>query len=139
MLSGKNQVAAITYLFSLLISSETQLAKFSNTITEFKNLVTENYNENFTIDQYAAKLNISAEVLNQLCKNKTELTAKQLQLDIKITEAKRLLLYASLNTSEIAFKLGFDDNSYFSRIFKKKTGFTPVTFREKYLKSRRKS
>lgn len=135
MLSTNNQVTAISYLISLLSNSEIHHNKLNETIIQFKKLITETYHENFTIEQYADKLNTSSETLNQLCKEEIGLTAKQLQLDLKITEAKRLLLYSSLNTSEIAFKLGFEDNSYFSRIFKKKTSLSPANFREKYLKN----
>lgn len=136
MSSDNNQLTAIPYLISLLSTSEIYRNKLSDTVIQFKQRITENFDENITIEQYAEKLNISAETLNQLCKDETGLTAKQLQLDLKIMEAKRLLLYSSLNTSEIAFKLGFEDNSYFSRIFKKKTNTAPANFRKKYLKSR---
>lgn len=136
MSSDNNQLTAIPYLISLLSTSEIYRNKLSDKVIQFKQRITENFEENITIEQYAEKLNISAETLNQLCKDETGLTAKQLQLDLKITEAKRLLLYSSLNTSEIAFKVGFEDNSYFSRIFKKKTNVSPAKFREKYLKSR---
>jgi transcriptional regulator len=53
---------------------------------------------------------------------------------MKITEAKRLLLYTTLNINEIAFKLGFEDNSYFAKIFRQKTSFSPTAFQKKYLK-----
>lgn len=132
MLSYDNHRTAIPYLISLLSKPETQ-NRLNDTVIRFKKQITENTDGNFTVEQYADKLKISAEILNQVCKNETGLTPKQLQLDIKITEAKRLLLYSSLNTSEIAFKLGFEDNSYFSRIFKKKTDMSPVCFRQKYL------
>jgi len=137
MLSADNQQTAIPYLFSILNNSGT--LKRSDTITKFKKLVSENLDENLTIEQYAEKLKVSTEKLNQTCKTETGFTPKQLQLDVKITEAKRLMLYSSLNTSEIAFKLGFEDNSYFSRIFKKKTDYSPAEFREKYLKKTKKS
>ena len=136
MLSNHNKLVAIPYLISLLSTPLTNRNKLSDTIIKFKQQITENFDKNNTLEQYAEKLNISAETLNQLCKEGTGLTAKKLQLDLKITEAKRLLLYSSLNTSEIAFKLGFEDNSYFSRIFKKKTNTSPVNFRKKYLKIR---
>ncbi|ASE61014.1 helix-turn-helix domain-containing protein [Chryseobacterium indologenes] len=137
MLSGKNQLTAIPYLFSLLNNS--RASRINNTITKFKKLVSENLDKNLTIEQYAEKIGVTIEIFNQTCKAETGFTAKQLQLDVKITEAKRLLLYSSLNSSEIAFKLGFEDNSYFSRIFKKKTDFSPAEFREKYHKNEKKS
>ena len=136
MSSNKNQMTAISYLYSLLTSTKVHETILSDTIKQYKKRITQNFDENSTIEQYAEKLNISTETLNQLCKIETGLTAKQLQLDLKITEAKRLLLYSSQNTSEIAFILGFEDNSYFSRIFKKKTNLSPAKFRKKYLKDR---
>ncbi|MET4083928.1 AraC family transcriptional activator of pobA [Pedobacter sp. UYP30] len=136
MSSNKNQMTAIPYLYSFLTNSEIYQTNLSDTIILYKKRITEKFEKNSTIEQYAKKLNISTETLNQLCKNETGLTAKQLQLDLKITESKRLLLYSSQNISEIAFNLGFEDNSYFSRIFKKKANLSPANFREKYLKNR---
>ena len=72
----------------------------------------ENIHTDLPITAYAERLKTTPETLSELCKVQTGLSAKQLQLDMKITEAKRLLLYTSLNINEIAFKLGFEDNSY---------------------------
>ena len=137
MLLKDNQQTAIPYLVSLLNNPGT--SKKNNNITNFKKLVSENLDKNLTIEEYAEKLGISIETLTQTSKDETGYTPKQLQLDIKITEAKRLMLYTSLNTGEIAFKLGFEDNSYFSRIFKNKTNYSPAEFRKKYLKNKKKS
>ncbi|MGE0076396.1 MAG: helix-turn-helix domain-containing protein [Bacteroidales bacterium] len=134
MLQLGNQSTAISYLYSLLNGFKTDQISLSSSIAEFKRIIAANIDKNLTIEQYAEMLNISAETLNNRCKNEAGLTAKQLQLDLKITEAKRLLLYSSFNTSEISLKLGFEDNSYFSRIFRKKTNYSPANFREKYLK-----
>jgi AraC-like DNA-binding protein len=46
-----------------------------------------------------------------------------------LLEAKRLLAHTKLSVSEISFKLGFEDNSYFGRFFKKYNGLTPERFR----------
>ena len=103
-------------------------------IIAFKKLVSESYAQPHTIECYADKLHLSAEELNSLCKEYSGTTAKQYLLDIKLTEAKRLLLYSDHNVNEIAFRLGFEDSSYFSRIFKRKTSLTPSDFLKKYRK-----
>jgi hypothetical protein len=69
-----------------------------------------------------------------ISQNLSGVSPKQHLLDLKMTEAKRLLLYSGLNISEIAFQLGFEDSSYFARIFKKKAKLSPSLFREKYRK-----
>uniref|UniRef100_F4CE68 Transcriptional regulator, AraC family n=1 Tax=Sphingobacterium sp. (strain 21) TaxID=743722 RepID=F4CE68_SPHS2 len=139
MIVHNNQQMAIPYLFSLLLGSEDKPQGRNDITTRFKKLVTENIDKNYAIEQYAEKLGSTTELLSQACKADTGLTAKQLQLDLKMTEAKRLMLYSSLNASEIAFRLGFEDSSYFARIFKKKANFSPAEFREKYLKNGKKS
>jgi AraC-like DNA-binding protein len=45
-------------------------------------------------------------------------------------EARKLLLSSELSVSEIAYKLNFEDNSYFNKVFKNKTGLTPKRFRD---------
>ncbi len=82
--------------------------------------------------QFAEKLGISTTQLNDICKKYVGTSAKQYILELKLTEAKRLLLYSDHNINEISFGLGFEDSSYFSRIFKNKTSLSPSSFRRKY-------
>lgn len=105
-------------------------------IISFKKLISENHTQPHTIGWYADKLHLHTEELNTLCKESMGTTAKQYLLDIKLTEAKRLLLYSEHNVNEIAFRLGFEDSSYFSRLFKKKNSLAPSDFQKKYRKQR---
>ena len=50
---------------------------------------------------------------------------------LKIEEAKRLLTQSSRSVTDIAGSLGFREVKYFDAIFKKSTGMTPVTYRNK--------
>jgi AraC-like DNA-binding protein len=52
-----------------------------------------------------------------------------------LLEAKRLLVNLDLNIAEIADRLNFNDNSYFTKFFKKYTALTPEEFRRKALKT----
>jgi AraC-like DNA-binding protein len=101
---------------------------------EFKDLVFTNNLEIHSMDQYADTLQISLASLNEICRNFSGSSAKQFLLHLKIAEAKRLLIYSRLNISDIAYRLAFEDASYFARIFKKKTGITPSCFSGKYRK-----
>ncbi len=51
-----------------------------------------------------------------------------------VLEAKRLLYYSEMNTKEIAHTLGYEDHTYFSRIFKRTANLTPLEFRRHYRK-----
>lgn len=129
---------AISYLCSLLSCHKPNLSS-NPTIGEFKKLISETYEARLSVDQYASRLNVSKSDLYTLCLQVTGLTPKQLELDLKVTDAKRLLLYSDLNISEIAYKLGLDDTSYFSRLFKRKTQLSPTEFKQKYRIAGKKS
>ena len=51
-----------------------------------------------------------------------------------VLEAKRLLYYTNMDVKEIAFSLGYEDPTYFSRLFSKVTGISPGAFRQKFHK-----
>jgi AraC family transcriptional regulator, transcriptional activator of pobA len=50
-----------------------------------------------------------------------------------MTEARRLLQSSEQPVAEIAWKLGFDDSSYFIRLFRNETGVSPLAFRKQQL------
>lgn len=87
----------------------------------FLNTVRDTFAERLTIKEYAAKLNITEQKLNELAKKNSGETTQQLINDMIILEAKRLLNYEHLNVKQVALQLGFDDPHYFSRFFKKQT------------------
>jgi AraC-like DNA-binding protein len=69
--------------------------------------------------------------LNRAIKSVSGKTASDLIIERLILEAKRLLLFSDLSNKEVAFKLNYEDPSYFTRIFRRKTGLTPTEFRSK--------
>lgn len=78
---------------------------------------------------YAKNIGISSKRLNQILKQKLNLTAKQIIKQRQITEAKRMLIKGELTTKEIAFTLSFDSLSSFSRFFKQSVGVSPSQFK----------
>ena len=78
---------------------------------------------------YANELNISLKHLNRICNEMLKKTTTQVITDRIILEAKRMLINKNLTVSEVAIRLGYEDYSYFVRLFKKNTGMTPAKFR----------
>lgn len=82
-----------------------------------------------SVQNIADQVFLSANYLSDLLKKETGKTAQEhIHLRL-INKAKDLLLTTNLSVKEIAYDLGFDYPHYFSRVFKSKTGKTPVAFR----------
>ncbi len=88
--------------------------------------------EHKSVSDFAQMMGLSSFQLNKITKTLQGKTFSEMLKERKILECKRLLLGTSLQIKEIAFKLGFDDVSYFSRYFKKQSGLSPIKFRQKH-------
>jgi len=83
------------------------------------------------IASYAEAAGISANYLSRLVKQSTGRSIGAWIDIVRIQKAKRLLASTTLSIIDIATSVGVDDQSYFSRLFKKETGMTPSLFRKK--------
>jgi AraC-like DNA-binding protein len=103
---------------------------YNRHIQGFINLVNKEFSNQHSVLYYANALNITAGHLNYLCNSHLGIGAKKYIQNKIILEAKRLLLYSDLPISEIAYRLDFEDPSYFIRKFKQLTNITPLSFRK---------
>jgi AraC family transcriptional regulator, transcriptional activator of pobA len=104
---------------------KTQALHFGN----FLKILEENYHSTWCVKEYAGYLGISARCLNLVCMEVIQLHTKEVIQTRKIEEAKKQLLNTDMTVSEIGFTLGYQDKTYFTKVFKKKTGKTPSGFR----------
>ncbi|WDF81296.1 helix-turn-helix transcriptional regulator [Mucilaginibacter sp. KACC 22773] len=86
-----------------------------------------------TVTFMAERLNFSSRYLSDMLKQETGKTALELIHLYLITEAKNLLKEGVMNIAEISFLLGFENPTYFSRLFKKEVGVPPNVFRDRHL------
>lgn len=100
------------------------------TVRNFIRLIDKHYDRVRLPGQYAEMLNVTPNHLNALCKEHLGIQAGELIRNRIVLEAKRLLINLDLTVSEIAYKLNFNDNSYFTKFFRKETGMTPEDFRK---------
>lgn len=90
-----------------------------------------------TVQFFADALHVSAAHLGDVLRTHTGQNAQQYLHQAILEKAKGLLLSTSLSVREIAFSVGFENPSYFSRLFKQKTGLTPAEFRHKLVAAKR--
>ena len=98
-------------------------------INTFESLLEEYFRTEKLPSFYAEKLNITLKHLNRICNEILQKTATEVITDRVILEIKRMLIDKQLAVNEVAFKVGYEDYSYFSRFFKKQTGMSPTEFR----------
>ncbi|WP_324673995.1 helix-turn-helix domain-containing protein [Hymenobacter sp. GOD-10R] len=83
-----------------------------------------------TVQHFADALHVSPAHLGDVLRTHTGQNAQQHLHAALLEKAKHLLLGTSWSIREIAFSLGFENPSYFSRLFKQKMGLTPAEFRQ---------
>ena len=94
-------------------------------IERVKFIFQEHLYDNIDLEEVAGKLHLSSSYLGEVFKSYTGLTPYQYYLHLKVNKAKELLEIGELSIKEVAYKLAFEDQYYFSRLFKKKTGVSP--------------
>lgn len=106
------------------------------TISRFNNILSDYFEKGLvkekglpTVQYMANQLNLSARYLSDLLKQETGKTAIDLIHLHVISEAKNLLTGENQSISEIAYSLGFENPPYFSRLFRKEVGMSPIEFR----------
>lgn len=108
-------------------------SRFEVITKSFKSLLEHHFKRVKSPMTYAEYLNISTPYLNECLKTATGHPVSYHIQHRVILEAKRLLYHSNKSIKEIAGELGYNDNSYFTRLFVKVTGMTPLAFRAKTL------
>jgi AraC family transcriptional activator of pobA len=85
-----------------------------------------------SVQYVAEKLNISPNYLSGLLKTLTGRNTQQHIQDKMLEKAKEKISTTELSVSEISYELGFDHPQSFSRLFKAKTGLSPLEFRQTF-------
>ena len=110
--------------------NKTQNVTFKN----FLKILEENFRRPEGVEFYAEKLFMSSRNLNLICQSILHRSVSELIETRKLTEAKNLLIKTDKTIAEIGFEIGYNEKSYFTNVFKKKSGLTPGEFREEMRK-----
>ena len=86
--------------------------------------------ESFDFGKFAAEMKVSESTFRRKIYYFTGLTPCKLVLSYRIQIARELLLNNSLNISEVAYQIGFNDPRYFSRCFRNEVGVSPKEYLE---------
>ena len=134
---GQAYIGALLYAFLLDVQQQygrheqpRQLSSSHQLTARFRQLLTRHVLSKRSVHEYADLLAVTPNHLNKCVKETTGKPASLLIADMLLLEAKVLLGQPDLSISEIAYRLSFDDLSYFARFFKKHTGLNPTAYRQ---------
>lgn len=131
-----------TYLIALFYEMNKNSVKSPKNISaseiitsKFKELIHLHIKTHHQVNHYASLLNVTPNHLNKCVKTVTGKSAVKWIDENILLEAKYLLFQTTLSINEIASQVGHEDQSYFSRFFKKHEGLSPIQYRKMIDKS----
>jgi AraC-like DNA-binding protein len=99
-------------------------------LAQLRDLIEQSYRTLHSPAEYAERLHVTPKTLGRIVREHLGTTLTELIRNRILIHAKWQLLHSLKPVKEISRELGFDDELYFSRLFKKATGFSPTFFRE---------
>lgn len=145
---AEGQVAAGTSLLLALMVQVHRISQLSDStstpthysisrkaqqIEKFRSLLDKQFRQQHSLQAYAEQVGVSVGQLSRLCREVLGKSSLQVMNDRLLQEAQRELVYTSLPIKQLAAELGFEDDAYFSRFFRKHTGASPKAYRAEAL------
>ena len=110
---------------------EFQQARHTNALFNAQRFIRQHYAEKLTLEGIASQVGLSPGYLSSLFKAESGESLVAYLNRLRVKRSQQLLLEGSLPLVEVAHACGFEDQSYFARVFKKYTGVSPGKFRQK--------
>ena len=123
------QLSLIYQFFGILLQNSKQSIT-TDAAKSLKKMIDFNFNQHISIEEIAASLFITPEHLARRFVRRYGISPKNYLISKRIDAAKKLLCETDASIFEIANSVGYDDQLYFSRIFKTKVGVSPSAYRE---------
>lgn len=135
MLNQSEQVTnnlLYTLLFSVSAFADKTVASDGDVADILKSIIyiQNNYNIDISSDELSALCNLSKYNFMRKFKAVTGSSVHKFIIDYRMMQAKKLLSESELNIKEISNQVGFMDNMYFSRAFKKHCGLNPTEYKQ---------
>lgn len=125
----------ISHAIEQLASHEEWLKKRqeSDKMQQAKAYIDQHFSEDISLETLASYLHLNPIYVSKLFKNKLNINYIDYLSEIRMKHAKKRLLEQETSTKEIAYDVGYRDPNYFSKVFKKYTGYSPTEYRKRAL------
>lgn len=119
----------ILFVFPMQVDNQEQIGLLRKAII----YMNQHLEANLSLEEVASHVGLSPTYFSRLFSNDMRMTYIEYLTKIRIEESKKFLVDTKESISDIAIRLGFSDQSYFSKVFKKVEGMTPGKYRRMYL------
>lgn len=89
------------------------------------------YQERLTLEETARMVCLSPDYLSRIFRQETGISFHHYLNNVRVTKAKELIRTTNLRLTDISQMVGYDDQSYFTKVFKRTTGVTPGEYSKK--------
>ena len=111
------------------VQQQKPLTEHAHIYQAFITLLEQDYKQQHQVSHYANTLHVSPRQLSDIVRRFSGKTGKQLIQERLMLEAKRYLQHTNASVKEIAYTLGYNDPSYFSKVFKQIAGIAPHAYK----------
>ena len=109
--------------------------KYDEVIQKATEYIKNNYMNKITLESVAAHVYLSPSYLSRIFKEKTGQNFNGYLNSIRVSRAKQMLSEENADLVSVSIAVGYDDRSYFSKVFKRITGLTPHSFKASNVKN----
>ena len=124
-------IAPLCLMLELAYRKEHREEKKEDMLTQILRYIQMNYSMELTSDELCRLFGCSRSYFSHTFRRETGKSFREYLTDVRLENAKRLLAFSHLNVTEISFAIGYADSNYFSNVFKKKEGISPLTYRKR--------
>ena len=132
--NGSQDKELLVQIITIIRTAPKQCANANPIIDAIKKYIEEHISEDFLVSDLADSLKISVYYLCHMFKAVTGITVAEYRNSLRITKAKKMLIYTDEPINEIAQKCGFCTAAYFSEIFAKLEKISPTEYRKLHIK-----
>lgn len=105
-------------------------SRHGDSIKKATHYIQQNYMNKITLEEVASAVHVSPNYFSKIFKEEAGINFATYLNQVRIEGAKKLLANDDISLVDVAYLAGFEDQSYFSRVFKKYTGLSPKRYKE---------
>jgi YesN/AraC family two-component response regulator len=118
----------VSFIYHYSTEAVVKISDSDKAVHEISDYINRHYGEELGLDKLSHRFSISESYLSRKFKSVAGVGINEYITFVRIMNAERMLRSETLSITEVAERFGFNDSNYFSAVFKKVKGITPLKF-----------